>query len=107
MYASARDLAVVLTANLGELPEQAALQEAMRRAQQGVFPIREDLDQALAWEVHKGAETTIDKFGGMDNAAAYIGLVPEQKLGIVILGNRGNMAVWETGRSMLRALAQR
>jgi len=107
MYASARDLAVFLTANLGELPEQAAMQEAMRRAQQGVFPIREDLDQALGWEVHKGRETIIDKFGGMDNAAAYIGLVPEQKVGIVILGNRGNMAVWETGRSMLQALAQR
>jgi beta-lactamase class C len=107
MYASARDLAVFLTANLGELPEQAALQEAMRRAQQGVFPIREDLDQALGWEVHKGRATIIDKFGGMDNAAAYIGLVREQKVGIVILGNRGNMAVWETGRRMLQALARR
>ncbi len=79
----------------------------MRRAQQGVFPVRDDLDQALAWEVHKGREAIIDKFGGMDNAAAYIGLMPEQKVGIVILGNRGNMAVWETGRSMLRALALR
>ena len=107
MYASARDLAVFLSANLGELPQQAALQEAMRRAQQGVFPVRDDLDQALGWEVHKGRETIIDKFGGMDNAAAYIGLMPEQKVGIVILGNRGNMAVWETGRSMLRALALR
>ncbi len=107
MYGSARDLAVFLTANLGELPEQAALQEAMRRAQQGVFAIREDLEQALAWEVHKGPETIIDKFGGMDNAAAYIGLVPEQKVGIVILGNRGNMAVWETGRRILQVLARR
>jgi beta-lactamase class C len=106
MYASTRDLAVFLTANLGELPQQVALQEAMRRAQQGVFPIRNDLDQALAWEVHKGEVTIVDKFGGMDNASAYIGLVRKQKVGIVILGNRGNMAVWETGRSMLHALAQ-
>jgi beta-lactamase class C len=107
MYASARDLAVFLSANLGELPGQAALQEAMRRAQQAVFPIRQDLDQALGWEVHKGRETVIDKFGGMDNASAYIGLVPEQKVGIVMLGNRGNMAVWETGRRILQALALR
>jgi hypothetical protein len=42
----------------------------------------------------------------MDNASAYIGLVPERKVGIVILGNRGNMAAWETGRSILRALAR-
>ena len=107
MYASARDLAVFLAANLGELPDQAALQEAMRRAQQGVFPIDESTDQALAWEVHKGHEIIVDKFGGMDNASAYIGLVRERKVGIVILGNRGNMAVWETGRHILRALARR
>ena len=118
MYASARDLAVFLTANLGELPNEAALQEAMRRTRQGVFPIDERTDQALAWEVHKGRktgqetgqetghETIVDKFGGMDNASAYIGLVRERKVGIVILGNRGNMAAWETGRRILRVLAQ-
>ncbi|HWF95309.1 MAG TPA: serine hydrolase [Xanthobacteraceae bacterium] len=115
MYASARDLAVFLTANLGELPDQAVLQEAMRRAQQGAFPIDERTDQALAWEVHRGQETgpktghetIVDKFGGMDNASAYIGLMRERKVGIVILGNRGNMAVWETGRAILSALASR
>ena len=54
MYASARDMAVFLAANLGELPDHAALQPAMRLAQQGVFATGEGLDQALAWEVHKG-----------------------------------------------------
>lgn len=38
MYASARDMAVFLTANLGELPDNTALQETMRRAQRGAFP---------------------------------------------------------------------
>lgn len=107
MYASARDMAVFLATNLGELPGHAALQEAMRRAQQGKFPIEKDLYQALAWEVHKGDESIVDKYGGMNNASAYIGLLPERKIGVVILGNRGSMAVEDVGRRIIRALAGR
>ena len=69
MYASARDMAVFLTANLGELPDNTALQKAMRRAQLGAFPIGEGAYQALAWEVRKGDETIVDKYGGMNNAS--------------------------------------
>jgi hypothetical protein len=29
---------------------------------------------------------SIDKYGGMNNASAYIGLIPERKFGVVILG---------------------
>jgi len=106
MYASVRDMAVFLAAALGELPDQAALREAIRRAQQGTFPIGEGVDQALAWEVRKGDETIIDKYGGMINASAYIGMIPERKLGVVILGNRGSMAVSEAARSIMLALAR-
>lgn len=107
MYASARDMAVFLAANLGELPGHVALQETMRRAQQGKFPIEKDLYQALAWEVHEGDESIVDKYGGMNNASAYIGLLPERKIGVVILGNRGSMAVEDVGRRIIRALAGR
>jgi beta-lactamase class C len=107
MYASARDMAVFLAANLGELPEHAAMQAAMRTAQQGVFQSQDGAEQALAWEVHKGEATIVDKFGGMDNASAYIGLIPERKVGIVILGNRGSMAIAEAGRTIILALARR
>jgi beta-lactamase class C len=106
MYSSARDMAVFLMANLGELPDRAALQGAMRRAQRGVFPTRRDVDQALAWEVRNGEETIVDKYGGMDNASAYIGLIPERKIGVVILANRGSMAVTDAGRGILRTLAR-
>ncbi len=107
MYASARDMAVFLAANLGDLPGQAALQEGMRRAQQGSFPMGKNLYQALAWEVHKGNEPIVDKYGGMDNASAYIGLLPERKIGVVILGNRGSLEVADAGRRILLALAGR
>ena len=108
MYASARDMAVFLTANLGALPERAALRKAMRRAQQAVFATADGEYQALAWEMHKGAETIVDKYGGMNNAAAYIGLVPARKLGLVILSNRGGEnPTAEVGRRLLDALARR
>jgi beta-lactamase class C len=108
MYAPARDMAMFLAANLGELPDQAALQAAMRRAQQGVFQTPKGFYQALAWELRKIDETIVDKYGGMNNASAYIGLLPERKVGIVILGNRGgSTAMSEVGRGIMPALARR
>lgn len=107
MYASPRDMAAFLTANLGELPHQAELQEAMRRSQQGVIPIGEGVVQALAWEVRKGDEAIVEKYGGLDNATAFIALMPERGLGVVLLGNRGSMALSAAGHAVLRELARR
>lgn len=106
MYASARDMAVFLAANLGERSDQGSLQEAMRRAQQPVFRIGEGAYQAMAWEVHDGNDTVVDKYGGMNNATAYIGLMPAHAIGIVILGNRGGMALSAAGRRIMAALAR-
>jgi beta-lactamase class C len=105
MYASARDMAVFLAANLGELADQQLLQEAMRRAQQGVFRIGEGTYQAMAWEVHDSGETVVDKYGGMNNATAYIALMPARSIGIAILGNRGGMALSGAGRRIMAVLA--
>jgi beta-lactamase class C len=108
MYAPAHDMAVFLAATLGELPDQAALQEAMRHAQQSVFQTPKGFYQALAWELRKTDETIVDKYGGMNNASAYIGLLPERKVGIVILGNRGgSTAMSEVGRGIMEALVRR
>lgn len=105
MYSSARDMAAFLMANLGELPDRELLQAAMRRAQRGTFSTARGVYQALAWEVHTDGETIVDKYGGMNNASAYIGLIPERRIGVVILGNRGSMAVSDKGRSIILALA--
>jgi beta-lactamase class C len=106
MYSSARDMSVFLAANLDEELDHGPLAEAMQRAHQGEFRLRRHMQQALAWEVHQGRNTIVDKYGGMDNASAYIGLMPARKLGVVVLGNRGGMAVAEVGRYILRALAR-
>jgi len=57
--------------------------------------------------VRKGDETIVDKYGGMNNASAYIGLIPERKIGVVILGNCGSMPVAGVGRRIILALARR
>ncbi len=106
MYASARDMAIFLTAALGERPDHAALQAAIRRTQQGFFLIKPGVRQALAWEVQDSEEIIVDKYGGMNNASAYIGLVPGRRVGVVVLGNRGSMAVADVGRRILLALGR-
>lgn len=108
MYASARDMAVFLMANLGELPDHTALQSAMQRAQESVLPVRPGFEQAMAWEVHKTGDGPIivDKYGGLNNASAYIGMVRGQGIGIVILANRGSLNISGAGRKVLLTLAK-
>jgi len=62
----------------------------------------------MAWEVNDlGGATIVDKPGGLDDASAYVGLVPERKLGIAILSNRGDVHPFEAARkSILPALAR-
>ena len=105
MYSSPRDMAVLLAANLGELPLEPSLRAAMSLAQQGVLAIGPRNAQALAWEVISDDEAIVEKYGGLNNASAYIGMIPRRKLGIVILGNRGNQYPNEVGRRMLLELA--
>jgi beta-lactamase class C len=104
MYSSTRDLAVFLGANLGELPVERSLREAMALAQQGIVTIGPHIRQGLAWEI-SDAPTIVDKYGGLQNASAYIGMMPRRKLGIVILGNRGNQYPNEVGRRIMLDLA--
>jgi beta-lactamase class C len=106
MYSSPRDMAVFLAANLGELPVERSLREAMALAQRGIVTIGPRNEQALAWEISFGDEPAIiEKYGGLHNASAYIGMMPRRKLGIVILGNRGNQYPNEVGRRIMLDLA--
>jgi beta-lactamase class C len=99
-------MAVFLAANLGELPTQPTLHEAMALAQRSVVNISERNLQALAWEITFGNEPTIiEKYGGLNNASVYIAMMPSRKLGIVILANRGNLYPNEVGRRILLEIA--
>jgi beta-lactamase class C len=107
IYSSSRDMATFLAANMGELPEHQPLENAMALAQQPVFTVNPHFKQALAWQdVTAGNLTIIDKNGGLPNTSTYIGFAPQQKLGVVILCNRGNQHATGIGRQILHALAQ-
>jgi beta-lactamase class C len=102
MFSSARDLATLLAANLGETPLDPELSAAMQLTQRPVFPINAQHTQALAWEIcNFGGPTIVDKPGGIDNASAYVGMVPDRHLGIVILVNRGNRNPHEVARNVI------
>jgi beta-lactamase class C len=105
MFSSARDLALLVSASLGQRPIEPRLQAALRLTQQGLFRIGPRVMQAMAWEVNDLGPTVIDKPGGVQNGSSYIGFVPDRRLGVVILANRGETHVYEIGRRLLPALA--
>ena len=108
IFSSARDLAILLAAELGELSIEPLLRDAMAMTQHGLFVMSPRHTQALAWEINDyGGPVIIDKPGGLNNASAYIGMVTAKKLGIVILVNRGNQYPHEAARErILPVLAQ-
>ena len=107
IFSSPRDMAVFLTANMGELPDHRELQDAMAFAQQGVFTVNPRFTQGLAWQiVQRDDLTVIDKNGGLPVTSTYIGFAPAAKAGIVILENRGRQKATRVGRQILRELAR-
>ena len=105
MFSSAHDLAILLAACLGEAAPLSAgreLREALQLTQREEFRVSAQYGQAMAWEIESPFGVTIvDKPGGLDNASAYIGLVPDRKLGLVILTNRGDVHPFEAARSTI------
>jgi beta-lactamase class C len=108
MFSSARDLATLIAAHLGDSPAAPDLQAAMQFNQRGVVRISPQITQALAWEIiDSGGTTIVDKPGGINNASAYVGMVPDKQRGLVILANRGDRIPYEVARNViLPALAR-
>jgi beta-lactamase class C len=107
MYSSVRDLAVFLDANMGEGRVAPQLARAMALARAPAFTTGPDSAQALAWEIdNAAAPTLIDKNGGLNNTSSYMGMMPDRRLGIVVLSNRGGIDVGQAGRRALRRLSK-
>jgi beta-lactamase class C len=91
MFSSARDLATFVAACIDGATIDAQLRQALRMTQRETFHMSEKFGQAMAWEnVHLNDVDVVDKPGGLNNASAYVGVVPAHKTGIVLLANRGN-----------------
>src|ERR1700730_8982297 len=107
IYSSPRDMATFLAANMNELPDHRPMENAMALAQQWVFQVNPHFKQGLAWQVVSAGNLTIlDKNGGLPNTSTYIGFASQEKLGVVILVNRGKQHATVIGRQILHALAQ-
>jgi beta-lactamase class C len=109
MFSSARDLAILVAASVGDhegLDPQIG--KALQFTQHEFFRVDAQYGQAMAWEVNDlTGPTIVDKPGGLNNASAYVGLVPERKLGLVILSNRGDIHPYDAARTtILPALAK-
>jgi beta-lactamase class C len=105
MFSSMRDMSRFLAAHLLELPIDPELAKAIKLTHQEVAPIEPTRGQAQAWEVHHRHLPIIDKNGGLNNTTSYIGLVPNERLGIVILMNRGNLNGRDFGHDILLRLS--
>ena len=102
MFSTARDLATLLVACLGDGAVDPQLWDPLQMTQREAFRIGPTAGQAMAWETTAtDGPTIVDKPGGLNNASAYIGLVPERRIGLVILANRGDVHPFEAARSAI------
>jgi beta-lactamase class C len=107
MFSTAHDLARLLAACLGEKQVDPQLRQALLATQREEFRVSPQYGQAIygqamAWEIESPfGVTVVDKPGGLDNASAYLGLVPDRKIGIAILVNRGDVHPFEIARSTI------
>jgi len=102
MFSTAHDLARLLAACLGEKQIDPQLRQALLATQREEFRVSPQYGQAMAWEIESPfGVTVVDKPGGLDNASAYVGLVPDRKIGIAILVNRGDVHPFEIARSTI------
>jgi hypothetical protein len=70
------------------------LREALQITQREMFRFNERFGQAMAWEnVDVDGVGVVDKPGGLNNASAYVGLVPDHKVGVILLANRGDFGM--------------
>lgn len=102
LRSTGRDMLSFLLANMGlKGPEE--LQKAMQLAQQGSYKVNDHLTMGLGWQryTHPGGILMIDKNGGVDGFSSYIGMLANQKRGVVLLANKGSTQLTEVGRKIL------
>lgn len=104
LNSSASDMEKFLLANMGLAGPQPLI-EAMRLAHKTYFKVGEHLSLGLAWEtVQSQGLTIIDKNGGVAAYSCYIGFTQDNKVGVVLLTNKGRADVTSLGRRLLHQL---
>ena len=95
LRSTTEDMMKFLMANL-DVSGPPLLRKAMRLAQKGRFKAPKMI-QALSWQrvTRQGVEF-IDKNGGVGGFSSWMGMVPDQKNGLILLFK---YALWETHHS--------
>ncbi|HTV35634.1 MAG TPA: serine hydrolase [Xanthobacteraceae bacterium] len=102
MFSTVCDLELFVAASLNDGPSDPRLREALQLTEREAFRVDRCNAQAMAWERYEaGGFTIVDKPGGLNNASAYLGIVPSRKLGLVILANRGDLNLHELARKTI------
>lgn len=101
------DMLKFLEANLNLLGPLEML-KAMQFAQKSYFKVKSNFEMGLGWQRFQTEDNLliIDKNGGLEGFSSYIGMIPAQKLGIVILMNKAKAHSTRLGRKILLALAK-
>lgn len=98
------DMLKFLEANLGERTP-ISLILAMGLAQKSIFKVDIDFSIGLGWERYKyEGQLIIEQDGGGAGFSSYIGMLPKQKIGIVLLANKGKINIKSFGRHLLMRL---
>lgn len=105
LRSTAHDMLQFLEASLGEKGPPSLL-NAMQLAERGFFPVKETLTLGLGWQraLVKG-QLIIDKNGGLPGFGSYIGMLPAQKIGVVVLANKSKIDSTRLGRLLLLQLS--
>jgi beta-lactamase class C len=107
MFSTARDLAIFMAACLDGEVADPQLHEALLMTQRERFRVSQVYGQAMAWEtIDVDGVGVLDKPGGLNNASAYVGLVPARKVGVLLLANRGEFPHEIARNHVLPALAR-
>jgi beta-lactamase class C len=107
LKSSGRDMGIFLAASLGEI-SNAVVMNAMQLAQKPYFPASPRMTQGLAWQLlNIQGEKVIDKNGGLAGTSTYIGLLPEWRMGVVVMANKGKCGATAVGRKLLLALVDK
>lgn len=106
LRSTARDMLKFLEANMGAYGPKE-LRAAMQMAQKGVFQAHKNLVLGLGWQrVIDRGRLIIDKNGGVTGFSTYIGMLPSERVGVVLLMNKGDARATGVGRRILLALAE-
>lgn len=106
LKSTSKDMLKFLKASLGiEGPEN--LLKAMQFTQMSFFKVNMHLTMGLGWQrfLDKEQILIVDKNGGLGGFSSYIGMIPEEKIGIVILINKGKSHATQLGREILKKLS--